>query len=604
MRFKRLKLRNIRSYREEEIHFPEGSLLLAGEVGAGKTSILLALEYALFGLQPGQKGSSLLRNDADVGEVELELETNGQVVLIERRLRRQSKGVSNEYAAITIDGEKIESSLTEIKSRVINLLGYPSEFVKKNNLLYRFTVYTPQEHMKQIILEDAETRLGVIRHIFGMEKHKIIKANIGAVVSELRSRVRAMQSAIAELEREKEELKTRVDSIAALERALKEKKAELAERTSLRRELELELSRLEEKIKEKLELEKGLERTSILIENKQANLKSLEKEIKELNSTLAEEKTHFDEASYAQLREELEHAAKLIEECRNKRVSISATIASLERELAETTQKRDRIFKIDICPTCLQSVSERHKHNILLESEKKLSEAKKKLSQMKEEIEKVIAQEQELKARLSALEEKKLGMELLKSKSEYFSKARARLSNLEDGRKMLVKDISSLQSYLNNLSNKLREFDVFDEEFKRKRAELEEVMRSEKRIEIELAEINKEIALSEREVERLKSRIKEKEEIAKKIEKYNEFSHWLSTSFLSLVELIETNLMFKLRQGFSEIFRKWFFILIPENDFDIQIDESFTPIILKGETEMPYEFLSGGERTALALAYR
>ncbi|RMD67792.1 SMC family ATPase, partial [Candidatus Pacearchaeota archaeon] len=32
--------------------------------------------------------------------------------------------------------------------------------------------------------------------------------------------------------------------------------------------------------------------------------------------------------------------------------------------------------------------------------------------------------------------------------------------------------------------------------------------------------------------------------------------------------------------------------------------ESFTPIILKGETEMPYEFLSGGERTALALAYR
>ena len=30
----------------------------------------------------------------------------------------------------------------------------------------------------------------------------------------------------------------------------------------------------------------------------------------------------------------------------------------------------------------------------------------------------------------------------------------------------------------------------------------------------------------------------------------------------------------------------------------------FTPIILQRETEMDYEFLSGGERTAVALAYR
>ncbi|MGV8130694.1 MAG: AAA family ATPase, partial [Candidatus Pacearchaeota archaeon] len=62
MIFKKIKLKNIRSYKEQELVFPEGAVLLAGDVGSGKTSVLLAIEYALFGLQPGQRGSSLLAN--------------------------------------------------------------------------------------------------------------------------------------------------------------------------------------------------------------------------------------------------------------------------------------------------------------------------------------------------------------------------------------------------------------------------------------------------------------------------------------------------------------------------------------------------------------
>ena len=85
MKLKKIKLKNIRSYDEQEIEFPEGSLLLSGDIGSGKTSILLAIEYALFGLQPGQKGSALLRNNSILGEVVLELEIDGHEVIIERR---------------------------------------------------------------------------------------------------------------------------------------------------------------------------------------------------------------------------------------------------------------------------------------------------------------------------------------------------------------------------------------------------------------------------------------------------------------------------------------------------------------------------------------
>ena len=81
MIFKKLKFQNIRSYKELEIDFPKGSTLLAGNIGAGKTSILLALQFALFGLQPGQKGASILRQDSDTASVYLELEVEGNPFL-------------------------------------------------------------------------------------------------------------------------------------------------------------------------------------------------------------------------------------------------------------------------------------------------------------------------------------------------------------------------------------------------------------------------------------------------------------------------------------------------------------------------------------------
>ena len=83
MKLKRLKLSNIRSYRNEEINFSEGSTLLCGDIGSGKTSILLAIEFALFGLQPGQRGSSLLANGKDEGSVELEFSVEGKEIIIE-----------------------------------------------------------------------------------------------------------------------------------------------------------------------------------------------------------------------------------------------------------------------------------------------------------------------------------------------------------------------------------------------------------------------------------------------------------------------------------------------------------------------------------------
>src|SRR3989344_6999199 len=104
MIFKNIRLKNIRSYKETEIAFPEGAVLLAGDVGSGKTTILLAIEFALFGLQPGQRGSSLLSNGEEEGTVRLECEVGEIHAVIERSLKRGPKTITQDYSAITLEG--------------------------------------------------------------------------------------------------------------------------------------------------------------------------------------------------------------------------------------------------------------------------------------------------------------------------------------------------------------------------------------------------------------------------------------------------------------------------------------------------------------------
>src|SRR3990167_3596322 len=214
MRLKKITLNNIRSYESQEINFPEGSTLLSGDIGSGKTSILLGIEFALFGLQPGQRGGALLRNGENEGSVILHLDLDGKEIVIERKLKR-GKTVSQDYSSIIIDGEKREMSVTEMKDKVLEILNYPREFSKKQNILYKFTVYTPQEEMKQIILEDPETRINALRHVFGIDKYKTVIENANIISSKLRRSERLKEGQIENLEEDRAILISREEELEA-----------------------------------------------------------------------------------------------------------------------------------------------------------------------------------------------------------------------------------------------------------------------------------------------------------------------------------------------------------------------------------------------------
>jgi len=99
MELKSIELNNIRSFLNEKIEFKSGSTLLAGDIGSGKTSILMAVEFGLFGLEPGKRGSGLLRTGEEKGGVKLVFEVDSKIFEVERTLKR-GKTVSQDYAAI------------------------------------------------------------------------------------------------------------------------------------------------------------------------------------------------------------------------------------------------------------------------------------------------------------------------------------------------------------------------------------------------------------------------------------------------------------------------------------------------------------------------
>jgi exonuclease SbcC len=603
MKFKKLKIKNIRSYIKEEIEFPEGSLLLSGDIGSGKSSVLMAIEYALFGLQPGQKGNSLLRNNAQSGEVSLELEVSNRSVLIERRLKRTQRGVSNEYAAVTIDGDKFESSVTEVKSKIVALLGYPPEFVKKNNVLYRFTVHTAQEQMKQIILEDPESRINILRHIFGVEKYRRIKNNLSFLLNDIKQKSRILQGEIATLEEDKENLNNRKSEIEKLGDKIKEKKSHLEEKKNQRKTLEQELKGFDEKINEKNKLEREIEKTRILVSTKREMLSSLMREESDIQNQLSKVEP-FEESHYRELIGKIKSHNLEIEEHSLKNAEITAKQNSLNHEIQDLSSKKERIFKIDICPTCLQDVSENHKHNILNEAERKFSEIKKILSNL--ETQKSLISESLFKKKqdLSSLEDQKMKLEIIKSRIEQVENTKVKLEEVQKHKTSLESDITMLQKHIDSTKEKLLNFSTLDFQFKKKESELQEAFQTEKQTEISLAEVEKELELSKKEISFFEQIIEKKEKSKQKLYKMSELTDWLSTGFLRLIDLIERNVLLTLRSEFSALFRKWFTTLVSDSSLDSRIDDNFTPIIIQGETEMDYAFLSGGERTAVALAYR
>ena len=604
MILKKLQIENLRSYENQEIEFPKGSTLLSGDIGSGKTTILLAIEFALFGLQPSQKGSSLLRNGKDNGGVVLEFEIEEKNIIIERSLKRGKKSIAQDCAIITIDNERFEGSVTEIKSRVLKLLNYPVEFSKKTNLLYKFTVYTPQEEMKQIILESGETRLNTLRHVFGIDKYKRITENASLLAIKMREKIRLYEGMIYDLEENQQELKKKQGDLIGFKEKQKQSLKDYELAVSFSKLKESEVDEVKGKIDEKKSFENEKSKSEMMISEKKQQITSLENNIQGLRLQVEEaKKISFNEQEFSSLNDRINYQETKEADLQKEYIQIISKINTQESKKKETDDLKNKISDLQNCPTCLQEVSENYKKNIFSKADEEIKQVQKNINELALRKNQLIEQIEVVKKTKEEYKKKKSEMELLKVKSENFKEKEQRIIEIEKQKELIEKDKQMLEKHVKVIETSILDYSKYDSIFEKRCNELNEAKAKEESMAIKKAEINKEIQLLEQGIKERQEKIKKKQKIKKKTEKIRELEYWISEKFLDLVLFTEKQVMLTLKEEFSKLFSRWFSILVSES-LSAKLDDSFSPIIEQQDYELDYSFLSGGERTAIALAYR
>lgn len=603
MIIRKIKLKNIRSYREEEIVFPEGAVLLAGDVGSGKTSILLAIEYALFGLQPGQRGSSLLSNGEDYGEVSLEFDVNDTKVVIDRGLKRSLKSINQDFAAITINGSRFESSVTEVKLKILELLNYPLDFVRKNNLLYRFTVYTPQEQMKEIMQEDPEVRLDVLRHVFGIDKYKRIQENATRLATALREESRYLQAEAAVIDSRKSDLESSLKFINLVESKIQLKQDEIKNSREKRELKEKELESLQKLVTDRESFKKEIEKLSLVLRNKQEQVNRFNKDLSEIQDLISSSKSNSFVEDPKIILEKIDKTSKIISSLEKELLYLNSNKNSLELQKQQEIIKKNKVSQLTHCPTCLQDVPDSHKHNIFNDVETKINKSEKDKEVLIREIQRIDEELIKQKIELKNFENDRVAIQVQNAKQENLNKHLAKKQELEKLKESFEKDMVFLEEQIESQKKNSLEYSKYENLLKINKDELSVLINEEKRKEIEFAEIKKEIELTSKDIAKYNLEIEKGQESKRKLISILEIEGWLSNNFINLAKFTEKNILVALRKEFTKIFNKWFSMLTTDA-FEVFLDENFSPVIVHNEFELDYEYLSGGERTAVALAYR
>lgn len=346
MIFKTLQMENIRSYEKEKIDFPSGTSLFEGDVGSGKSTILMAMEFALFGLG-NQRGDALLRKGSKKGSVFLSFNVEEKEYQIKRTLvRGNSDSVRQDKAFLSADGRKVQLSPSEIKERILDILNFKEPpNPRAQSVIYRYAVYTPQEEMKFILAQKPDTRLETLRKAFGIEDYKTAADNAKLISNGIKDKINYLSGQVSDLEQKKA-------SLIELNRKLTDNNRVLALSTEKRAELESALSKYREKLVNLKEIEFRLRQ----VENE---IPHLEKQIKdrddlitryqdEIQETEIENQEKFrlemDELEKIEKPtsispEELKEKIKLIKEAVQNRKELFTTLKLLKENKAVIKEK-------------------------------------------------------------------------------------------------------------------------------------------------------------------------------------------------------------------------------------------------------------------------
>jgi exonuclease SbcC len=598
-----IEISNIRSIRSEKLEFPSSTMLFFGDVGSGKSSVLKSIEFALFGtLVHGElSGDSLLRRGKSKASVNLTFSIDGKSYSIKRNLLKDRKGKVSQKECVFIDheeGKQTTFAPTDMRRKILSLLSYStSRYEKATKLpLFRYTVYTPQEQVKEIIQADPEERFEILKEVFGIEKYEITLRNLEIIKDFLSDKIKEFQ--------------IKIQQIGEPEENIINKKKELEETRDLISKLVIEIEEKKKQVKSK---EKIIERIqqdldiyskkSVQIENKESNSKEYlqkQKKTRRTLSTIQEEISQKDKEFQNLKKVELQ--TELSEKELEKQIDNLQDIKSQgERELAIITKNVsdvDDLLKEGKCSLCGQSIHEKDRF------ENELEAASLKAKKISTEINSLAQKVNKNRSFLKNIRE----FQKYENKKDSFL-------NLVSEKKKRETDLAN---YVNELTAKLKEnendiivilseYKITDlQKFKELGKDIKAKLTSEKKslkklnsskdsTGNEMVSQKKNLEFLQKELIELESNIELKKDLQNNLIYYSQLRGWVSEEFPILIRDIEKKLIASSAHHFNTYFKEWFHELVEDKNIEVEIrPDDFQPVIYVNGYESPFRDLSGG----------
>lgn len=341
-----IELGDFLSHYETKLEFGNGVTVFVGQNGAGKSSIIDAITFALFGQHTRKSNKGLIKRGANQGFAKVEFNINGKQYQAVRKI--DSKGVLAAKFTEKINGEFLEIAVGERKQfgesmthEVEKIIGLDFEKLKIASIVQ-------QGELNAIIKAKPKEFKELLNAIIGIDRLDIASEAMKTVNKNFREKIREGigydDTHIDILLRELQKCKTEIEEVKPQKEQLRTKQIQLQkEIVELRTKLEIESPKID-KINQ-LELRKR----ELQSYAKEA-IQEIQREIMEKERKIRDCEGCFEHLSLKKdLEIKVEKVELALDGTQKKMQELTGQVASLREKqaLAEKIQLKD-----NKCPVC------------------------------------------------------------------------------------------------------------------------------------------------------------------------------------------------------------------------------------------------------------
>ena len=184
MELRRLRLVNFRQHADTELEFGPGITGIIGPNGSGKTTILEAIAWALYGAQAVRGDKDSIRRIGVKGRAGVEVELEFRLGAHEYRVTR-----SLATAALQQDGQLVANSIKAVTDKLGRVLGMThQEFFS--------TYFTGQKELKVMAALGKTERAAFLSQVLGYERLRLAQERVREVRNTLAAELRGLEAAL------------------------------------------------------------------------------------------------------------------------------------------------------------------------------------------------------------------------------------------------------------------------------------------------------------------------------------------------------------------------------------------------------------------------